>query len=462
MIPNIPLDDTIVAISSPYGMGGVAIIRCSGKQALWILKKIFRTKNKTPFLWDQLTFRKMYYGLIVDSEQVIDEVMVCAFQSPHSYTGEDVVEIYCHGSIYVQQKILSLCIQHGARLATAGEFTIRACMNGKLTLSDAEALGDLIHAETEAAHRLAIDQLRGGYKTLLQQLRSQLLNVSSLLELELDFSEEDIEFASRHELIQLLTATIQTIEELTKSFQMGNVIKNGVPVVILGKPNAGKSTLLNALLNEEKAIVSEIPGTTRDLIEDILIIQGVSFRIIDTAGIREARDEIEKIGITRTKQSVKKAMIALLIIDISEYQETEIIENEKMIDSIHPNITLIKVFNKIDKIPHLPSSEQNDCVFISAKEKKNIEKLKQKLFDVLIQKGYQPHQPMVSNLRHYYELQHAAKYLQNALQLIKNQSDKELIAEDLRFAILHLSNITGTITSEEILANIFSKFCIGK
>jgi tRNA modification GTPase len=457
------LEDTIVAISSPYGMGGVAVIRCSGKKALDILKQLFFKKNKLPFDFNKWQARRMYYGLLMDEGQIIDEVMVCWFAFPHSYTGEDVVEVYCHGSVYVQQRILQAFVQRGSRIAEAGEFTIRAYLNGKLTLSEAEAIGDLIHSETESAHRLAMNQLRGGYQQLINQLREQLLQFASLLELELDFSEEDVEFANRQQLIEILNESLKKMSELMGSFKMGNAIKTGIPVVILGKPNAGKSTLLNALLNEEKAIVSDIPGTTRDLIEDKLIIQGILFRIIDTAGLREAKDVIEKIGIERAQQSIEKAMIVILLQDITEYDIQETQNHLKLIQSINPDVAIVQVYNKIDKIKQQQNSNFNDeVIFISAKEKYNIEVLKNKLVDIVVQKGYQPHQPMVSNVRHFNELQNAKQFLEKALESLKNKVTTELIAEDLRFAIMHLSNITGNISSEDVLKNIFSKFCIGK
>lgn len=455
-------EETIVAISSPFGMGGVAVIRCSGKDAISIVSKIFFKKNLEAFDWEKLKFRRMYYGIIAENTEIIDEVMMCVFKSPHSYTGEDIVEIYCHGSIYVQQKIVQLFIDNGARLANAGEFTVRAYLNGKINLSEAEAIGDLIHSETESAHKLAIQQLKGGYKILIDELRDQILNFASLLELELDFSEEDVEFANRKQLINLLQNAIQKLDELLNSFQMGNAIKTGIPVVILGKPNSGKSTLLNALLNEEKAIVSEIPGTTRDLIEDRMIINGILFRIIDTAGIREAQDTIEKIGIERAKQSIQKAMIVILLEDVNNRNESETNEYIQMIQSINPSAKLLRVLNKIDTCKNIEKTDNADTIYISAKEKINLDKVKEKLYQIVIDNGYQPHQPMVSNIRHYNELKSAKVFLEKALKDLSSNISSELIAEDLKFAIQHLSNITGKITSEDILTNIFSKFCIGK
>ncbi len=455
-------EDTIVAISSPAGMGGVAVIRCSGKKAVSIVQRIFFNKKKLSFCWDKLESRKMYHGWIMEGDHIIDEVMVCMFKGPQSYTGEDVVEVYCHGSIYVQQKILQIIIDKGGRLANAGEFTIRAYLNGKMNLAEAEAIGDLIHSETESSHRLAIEEWRGGYKILIQELRLHLLNFTSLLELELDFSEEDVEFANRTQLKGLLEDTLQKLDALLNSFYVGNVIKTGIPVVILGEPNTGKSTLLNALLNDERAIVSDIPGTTRDLIEDKLVIKGVLFRIIDTAGIREAENEIEKIGIERAKQSIQKAMIVILLHDITQYEEDKVKEYVQMVDGINPSVSVVNVFNKVDKMKDIINIDIKDALYISAKERLNIHLLKERLFEIVMQKGYQPHQPMVSNVRHYNELKSARAYLSKVSSSLSSGITTELIAEDMRFAIYHLSNITGNITSEEVLANIFSNFCIGK
>lgn len=456
-------EDSIVAISSPYGIGGIAVIRSSGTRVLSIIQKFFFKKGKCSFDWGNLVPRHMYYGVIYDKDYMIDEVMLSVFKSPHSYTGEDMVEIYCHGSIYVQQRMLQLFIDNGCRLARPGEFTIRAYLNGKINLVEAEAIGDIIHSETESAHRLAIEQLRGGYIQLIEQLREDIIQFASLLELELDFSEEDIEFANRDKLKNLLLQNIQKISELTESFQLGNALKSGIPVAIIGKPNAGKSTLLNALLNEEKAIVSEIPGTTRDLIEDKLVINGIMFRIIDTAGIREAKDEIEKIGIERAIQSVQKAMIVVIVQDARDSID-DLDKYVELVKKHNPKSYIIKVINKIDlKIDLINQLDKSqDYILISAKNKQNIEKLKNQLFEVVMQKGYKSYQTMVSNVRHYNELLQSKKYLERALDDIINNITTEIIAEDLKFAIQHLSNITGKITSEDVLRNIFSKFCIGK
>lgn len=455
-------DDNIAAISSPFGIGGIAVIRCSGNKAFSIIQPLFFRKNKTSFDWNKIEYRKLYYGIIVENDEIIDEVMLALFPQPHSYTGENMVEIYCHGSIYVQQKILQLLINKGCRIAEPGEFTTRAYLNGKINLAEAEAIGDIIHAESEASHKLAMQQLRGGYIQLIEQLRENILNFASLLELELDFSEEDVEFANRQQLKNLLTQTIQQIQTLTESFQLGNAIKSGVPVVIVGKPNAGKSTLLNALLNEEKAIVSDIPGTTRDLIEDKLIINGILFRIIDTAGIREAKDEIEKIGIDKALHSIKKAMIVILLQDINEPLKN-LNQQIEFIKSQNPDASIIKVLNKTDLQKSFDTLKlNNDVISISAKTHTNLDKLKNKLVEVVINKGYQSHQPMVSNVRHYNELKQSLHFLEKSLNGLNNNITTDIIAEDLKFAIQHLSNITGNITSEDILKNIFSKFCIGK
>ncbi|RME15937.1 MAG: tRNA uridine-5-carboxymethylaminomethyl(34) synthesis GTPase MnmE [Bacteroidetes bacterium] len=459
MYINIQSEDTIVAVSSPLGIGGVAVIRCSGGKTFSIVRSLFFRKDKSVWNWERIRYRYLYYGIIADNNDVVDEVMVSLFRAPRSYTGEDMAEVYCHGSVYVQQKILQMFIDRGARLAEAGEFTIRAYLNGKMNLAEAEAIGDIIHSYSEAAHRLAIEQLRGGYVPMIRQLREDILNFASLLELELDFSEEDVEFANREQLMELLMRNIQKISELTQSFQLGNAIKSGVPVAIIGHPNAGKSTLLNALLNEEKAIVSDIPGTTRDLIEDKLIINGIMFRIIDTAGIREAKDEIEKIGIERAVLSIKQAMIVIILRDVNEDED----EWEELVELVKRNnaeACVIKVFNKIDKREMYEN--KGDIIGISAKNKWNIEVLKNKLYEAVVSKGYKMNQPLVSNVRHYNELKQALYFLERAMSGLKERRNIELIAEDLRFAIRHLSNITGNITSEDVLKNIFSKFCIGK
>lgn len=459
MYTNIQSEDTVVAVSSPPGVGGIAVIRCSGNKTFSIVKSLFFRKNKADFNWEKIQYRHLYYGIIADNNDVVDEVMASLFVAPHSYTGEDMAEIYCHGSVYVQHKILQMFIDRGARLAEAGEFTIRAYLNGKMNLAEAEAIGDIIHSESEASHRLAMNQLRGGYVQLIGQLRDNILNFASLLELELDFSEEDVEFANRQQLTELLQQTIEKISELTQSFQLGNAIKSGIPVAIIGHPNAGKSTLLNALLNEEKAIVSDIPGTTRDLIEDKLIINGIMFRIIDTAGIREAKDEIEKIGIDRAVRSVKQAMIVIILRDMNDGKDgwEELTE---LVKSNNAEAYVIKVFNKIDQKENYQG--EGEVIGISAKNKWNIDTLKSKLYEAVVNKGYKMNQPLVSNVRHYNELKQALYFLDKAMKGLKAKTSTELIAEDLRFAIRHLSNITGNITSEDILKNIFSKFCIGK
>ncbi|MCX7728342.1 MAG: tRNA uridine-5-carboxymethylaminomethyl(34) synthesis GTPase MnmE [Bacteroidia bacterium] len=460
MFSNALLEDTIVAISTPPGTGGIAVIRCSGIQSFSILQQVFFRKNQSFFDVSKAIPRRLYYGIISEGDNVIDDVLMSIFKYPHSYTGEDMVEIYCHGSIYVQKKIVQLFIDKGARLANAGEFTTRAYLNGKMNLAEAEAIGDIIHAETESAHRLAIEQLRGGYIALIHQLRESILNFCSLLELELDFSEEDVEFANRKQLSELLNTVIDKISELTHSFQLGNAIKSGVPVSIIGKPNAGKSTLLNALLNEEKAIVSDIPGTTRDLIEDSLIIHGIQFRIIDTAGIREAKDEIEKIGIERAKQSIQKSMIVIILSDVNDnWQDVE--KQVELVRNTNQDAFIMKVFNKADTLEKIPETKDN-VIFISAKNKWNIDALKNKLYEAVVQKGYKTNQTLVSNIRHYNELKQAKYFLEKAKENLNQHVSTELIAEDLRFAIQHLSNITGKITSEDVLRNIFSKFCIGK
>ncbi len=458
-------DDSIVALSSAYGISAVAVIRCSGTKTFSIIEKIFYQNENTVFNTANATYRKMYFGYIHENNKIVDELMICLFKAPHSYTAEDLVEIYCHGSTYVQQKILQLFLINGARYAEAGEFTIRAYLNGKITLAKAEAIGDIIHSESESAHQLAINQMRGGYIELINQLRNQLLQFASLVELELDFSEEDVEFANRHQLKSLTTDIISKINELTESFEMGNSIKNGIPVCIVGKPNAGKSTLLNALLKEEKAIVSEIPGTTRDLIEDRLTVQGMLFRIIDTAGIREAQDAIENIGIEKAFGAIRKSSIIVYLTDVNTFSENEINIDVQKIKNINPKAELIVAINKIDDCNSTLKTNIDTTFYLklSGKNNINIDVLKQKWVDIITEKGYNPHRTMVSNARHFNELTCAKTYLEKVLVNIDNHhTTTDLLAEDIKAAIQHLANITGGITNEDVLKNIFSQFCIGK
>ena len=448
--------ETICAVATPAGVGAIAVIRVSGSKTFPIVNKIFRGKN----LKNQSS-HTIHFGTIRDGEMIVDEVLVSLFKSPASYTREDTIEISCHGSDFIIQKILKLIIKEGARLANAGEFTQRAFLNGQLDLAQAEAVADLIASDSEASHQTAINQIRGGFSKQIAQLREQLINFASLIELELDFGEEDVEFADRDDLRQLIFRIQSVLVPLIESFEMGNVIKNGVPTVIVGKPNAGKSTLLNRLLNEEKAIVSDIAGTTRDVIEDELFIEGIRFRLIDTAGLRKATDTIETIGVERTMQQMEKASLILYLFDASEI-ELSVINNQLL----EFNAPYLLVGNKVDKL----SDEKKlkfetaypDIIWISASENQNIEILKDILVRKVKTKEIKSGDTVVTNLRHFQHLTQTNEALNNVLEGLNHSITGDFLAQDIRFALHHLGEITGQITTDDLLANIFSKFCIGK
>jgi len=398
-----------------------------------------------------------------DGDKILDQVLISVFIAPHSYSGENVVEISCHGSGYILQQVIKLLIRQGARMAEPGEFTKRAFMNGKFDLAQAEAVSDLVRADSDASHMAALNQMRGGFSEEIKKLREKLIHFASMIELELDFSEEDVEFADRKALTALIDELLTTINSLLQSFNLGNVIKNGVPTVIAGKPNAGKSTLLNALLNEEKAIVSEIAGTTRDFIEDEIHIEGLTFRFIDTAGIREARDKIEKIGVERTRQKMKEASLILYIFDLKEETMDDIdVEIEKL-DNL--GIPYIKVANKIDQAPPAllkDLADKDGFVFISARNRDNLEELKMRIIEKVNLEGFRTGDTIVTNLRHYESLYNARKSLQDVVNGIETGISSDLLAMDIRQALHYLGEITGEITTDDLLTNIFSKFCIGK
>jgi tRNA modification GTPase len=399
---------------------------------------------------------------------LIDEVLITFFKSPNSYTGEDSVEINCHGSVYIKQQIIELLLRNGARIANQGEYTLRAFMNGKLDLSQAEAVADLIATNSKASHDLAINHMRGGFSSKIKELRTQLLDFASLIELELDFSEEDVEFANRDKFNELLSVLKIEIERLTDSFSYGNVLKNGIPIAIIGKPNVGKSTLLNALLNEDRAIVSEIPGTTRDIIEDTININGIPFRFIDTAGLRHSNDEIENLGIEKTYEKINQATIILYLVDLSVTSVDEIKDTisdfrSKIND---PSKKLILIANKIDLIEETPKSftslDEFETIFISAKRKVNIQLITDSLLKSVNAGTINGDNIIVSNARHYEALKNALLAINNTSVLLTNNSSTDLLAFEVRSALNALAEITGEVSSEEILNNVFSRFCIGK
>ncbi|MDR0969868.1 MAG: tRNA uridine-5-carboxymethylaminomethyl(34) synthesis GTPase MnmE [Lentimicrobiaceae bacterium] len=463
---NILENDTICALSSPPGMGAIAIVRLSGEKSHEIVAEIFEQKNKK-FLLSKIETYKAYYGQIIDKEEFIDDVLVLFFKKPHSYTGENVVEINCHGSIYIQQRLLEIFIQHGARLAEPGEFSMRAFTNGKFDLAQAEAIADLIASQSKAAHNLAVNQMRGGFSKKISTLRNRLLEFASLIELELDFSEEDVEFVDRNKFFQLIDNLKDEIIKLIKSFTSGNVIKNGIPVAIIGKTNVGKSTLLNAILNEERALVSDIPGTTRDTIEDTIVIGGFTFRFIDTAGLRISDDTVENMGIERTYDKIKQASILLYVCDLTSIDDVsanEIIEELKQYTE-NQNKQVVLIGNKVDLLTKIPEYFKDliplETVFISAKRKENINLISESL-QKKAQAIHHEQDTIVSNLRHYQALEAAHEAILAVENGFNNNIPTDLIAIDLRQAIYHLGTITGAISNDEVLGSIFEKFCIGK
>jgi tRNA modification GTPase len=458
--------DTICAVATSPGSGAIAIIRISGKESLPVLFKIFKPLNKN-LNEKNIQSHHQYFGRIYDNDQEIDEVLATFFKGPHSYTGEDSVEISCHGSLFIQQKLIELLIKNNIRLAEPGEFTKRAFLNGKMDLSQAEAVADLIASQSKMAHQVALNQMRGNFSNKIAGLREKLLKFASLLELELDFSEEDVEFADRKEFFRLIETLKTEIGLLVDSFKYGNVIKHGIPVAIIGKPNSGKSTLLNALLNEEKAIVSDIPGTTRDTIEDTIVIEGFTFRFIDTAGLRKSTDTIENLGIERTYEKIKQADIILYVCDISKMDKPaieEVLEEFQHFIEDHDK-TFIMVANKMDKLenipPHLKEILELDTVFVSAKRKENIHLLAETLVDKIKIKNLS-NDVIVTNSRHYESLAKALESIKQVEEGLKNDLPTDLVAIDLRQALHHLGSVTGEITTNDILGSIFEKFCIGK
>ena len=455
-LPDVTTVDTIVALATPAGQGAIGIIRVSGPGTVMIVNALFHGKDL-----GKVSSHTIHLGTIQDNENILDEVLVSIFIAPHSYTKEDVIEISSHGSQYILQKILTLLVSKGIRLAKPGEFTQRAFLNGRFDLTQAEAVADLIASENESMQQTAMNQMRGGFSGEIKKLREQLVHFASMIELELDFAEEDVEFANRTGLLELINKIQPLIQFLIASFEYGNVIKHGIPTVIAGKPNAGKSTLLNALLNEEKAIVSDVPGTTRDFIEDQIMIDGVSFRFIDTAGIRETEDVIESLGVDRTRKKMQEASLVIYVVDLM----TDSIESVRVqIAELKASpVPFLIVGNKHDAgrsrlIKEL--HKETPSILISAKEKHNLDELKARLkafADAPAQSDV-----IVTNARHLQSLQQTDQVLKQVIEGINNQISSDLVAQDIRSALSYLGEITGEVTTDDLLENIFSKFCIGK
>jgi tRNA modification GTPase len=451
-------DDTIVALATPNGIGAIGVIRISGPNAITIINQLFPSKDLRG-----VVSHTLHVGFLKDEQHVLDEVVVAVYKAPRSYTGENVIEVSCHGSSYIQEQIIKSILKNGARLARAGEFTQRAFLKGKLDLTQAEAVADLIASNTEASRNTALHNIRGGFSSVLKELRERLIQFSALIELELDFSQEDVEFADRTQLFALIHETQTTVAALLSSFSLGNVIKNGVSVAIVGKPNAGKSTLLNALLKENRAIVSEIAGTTRDTIEEVLNIDGILFRLIDTAGIRESRDVIEIIGVEKSLEKMKSADLVLYLFDVDELSASEL-EAALLLVQEH-NRQVLAVGNKVDKLGVELVRQKfagDDVLYISAKEGYNMEVLKSRLTDKVLQGVVQTENTVVTNARHFEALQQVAAALNEILNGMNSRVPGDLLSLDIRRCLHYLGEITGEITNEDRLDYIFSKFCIGK
>lgn len=453
-----------MALATASGAGAIAVIRMSGKDAFAIADKVFKSKGGKKVA--EANSHTILFGDIRDGDELVDEVLVSVFKNPKSFTGEDSVEISCHGSVFIQKQILNLLSKNGCRMAKPGEYTMRAFLNRKMDLSQAEAVADLIASSSEAAHKVAMDQMRGGFSAELKVLREELMHFASLMELELDFAEEDVEFADRTEMTKLINRINSKIDQLIGSFELGNVIKEGVQVAIIGEPNAGKSTLLNALLNEERAIVSDIAGTTRDTVEDEMVIEGIRYRFIDTAGIRKTDDTIENLGIERTMKKAEQADVVMFLFDASSYTVDQLKSEISELKSNRENLEdrLILVANKIDKTSESVSEKFEDfkAVSISAKEKSGIEKLRSRLTEFVNLSALEEDQTIVTNTRHIEALRNAKSSLLEVLTGFENQVPGDLVAIDIRKSLFHLGEITGEITTDDLLGNIFSKFCIGK
>lgn len=467
--------DTIVALATPAGAGAIAVIRLSGDDAIGIASNIFHSISGK-ILSKQKT-HTVHLGHIKDGERVIDEVLATLFKNPYSYTGEDVVELSCHGSNYIQQEIIQLCLRKGCRMATAGEFTLRAFLHGKMDLSQAEAVADLISSDSEASHQLAIQQMRGGFSSEIKILRQELLDFASLIELELDFSEEDVEFANRDDFQKLISKITLVLKRLIDSFATGNVLKNGIPVAIVGEPNVGKSTLLNALLNEERAIVSDIAGTTRDSIEDEINIGGIAFRFIDTAGIRDTKDIIEGLGIQKTFEKIEQAQVVVFLIEAAKFiSKEEVLKLEILkLRNKYPQKPILIIANKVDQISVKEkeqilldldliagSGKKFKTLLLSAKSGEGVEILKTTLLDFVNTGALRNNDTIVTNSRHYDSLLKALEEIIKVQEGIDSNLTSDLMAIDIRQALYYFGEITGEITNDDLLGNIFANFCIGK
>lgn len=462
MQQTVNLSDTIVALATPPGIGAIGIIRLSGKEAIDIVNGVFPGKDLS-----QQDSHTIHFGTIRDNGKIIDEVLVSLFIAPKSYTGENVVEVSCHGSDFIIQKLMELFVKQGARPAEAGEFTMRAFLNGQMDLSQAEAVADLIASSSATSHAMAMQQMRGGFSDEIKDLRQQLLDFASLIELELDFSEEDVEFANRDALEALVKKIRTLLKGLIDSFQLGNVLKNGVNTVIAGRPNAGKSTLLNAMLKEERAIVSDIAGTTRDTIEEVFNIKGINFRLIDTAGIRDAQDQIEAVGVEKTFEKISQSAILIYVFDVIETSPEEVRKDLEKLTA--KGLIILAIANKMDlnpytKAEHYTNDFLSDDHFIpiSAKNNMNLSLLKDKLYENVIHGELNTENTIVSNTRHFAALQSAYESLDAVLTAMHSGVTSDFMAMDIRQALHHLGTITGEISTEDLLGNIFSNFCIGK
>ena len=461
--------DTIIALATPAGAGAIAIIRLSGPEAISIASNHFESVSGK-VLKNQKS-HTIHLGYIKDGKNVLDQALISIFKDPHSYTGENVIEISCHGSPYIQQQIIQLFLRNGCRTADAGEFTLRAFLNGKMDLSQAEAVADLISSDNAASHQIAVQQMRGGFSNEIKQLRIELLNFASLIELELDFSEEDVEFADRTQFKELLTRIQKVLQSLIDSFAVGNVIKNGIPVAIVGEPNVGKSTLLNAFLNEERALVSDIAGTTRDTIEDEISIGGIGFRFIDTAGIRETKDVVEGMGIKRTFEKIEQAQVVLLLVDGSKLLNDDqklkniVIDFEK-IKNQNPQKPLVLLVNKSDTLSELDKDKigkhLDSVKYLSAKTGEGVEELQNSLLEFVNTGALRNNETIVTNTRHYDSLLKSLEEIEKVQFGMNENISSDLMAIDVKEALYHLGEITGQVTNDELLGNIFANFCIGK